>query len=123
LCNFRLPFALSSYYTIKKKELNMTIIAVKKVIQIGGSVAITLPKEWAKDHVKPGDEMYIVATDELHIAKVPQKTKSTEKKVEEPKEVEIGETEEIEKEEDPKEGPLWYHDPVPYAGTKSRSRV
>lgn len=101
----------------------MTITAVKKVIRIGGSVAITLPKEWAKDHVKPGDEMYIVATDDLHIAKVPQKTKSSEKKVEVLKDVGIEEVKEIEEEEESKEGALWFHDPVPSVGTKSKSRV
>ncbi len=108
----------------------MTITAVKKVIQIGGSVAITLPKEWAKDHVKPGDEMYIVATDELHIAKVPQKAKSLEKKleVEKVKAEELKKAEEDiaknpEEEEEQKEGHLWYQDPAPYVDTKSRSKV
>lgn len=79
----------------------MTITAVKKIIQIGGSLAITLPKEWAKDHVKPGDEMYIVATDELHIAKVPQHRKPIEEIVEE-------------KEEEP----FWLSAPAPFADKK-----
>ena len=45
----------------------MTCVAIKKVIKIGGSLAIILPCEWAKGRVKPGQEMVVVGNGELRI--------------------------------------------------------
>ena len=40
---------------------------IKKVIKIGGSLAIILPAQWAKGKVSPGQEMVVVGNGELHI--------------------------------------------------------
>ncbi|GAI76395.1 unnamed protein product [marine sediment metagenome] len=45
----------------------MAAAHIKKVIKIGGSLAIILPCQWAKGKVKPGEEMVVVGNDELRI--------------------------------------------------------
>jgi len=40
---------------------------IKRVIRIGGSLAITLPSHWAKGKVRPGQEMVVIANGELRI--------------------------------------------------------
>jgi len=45
----------------------MAFVAVKKIIKIGGSLAIILPTQWAKGKVKPGQEMIVVGNGELRI--------------------------------------------------------
>ncbi len=40
---------------------------IKKVIKIGGSLAIVLPTQWAKGKVKPGEELAVVGNGELRI--------------------------------------------------------
>jgi antitoxin component of MazEF toxin-antitoxin module len=45
----------------------MATAQIKKVIRIGGSMAIILPIEWAKDKVQPGQELVVIANDELRI--------------------------------------------------------
>ena len=37
----------------------MATVHIKEVIRIGGSLAITLPTQWAKGKVKPGEEMVV----------------------------------------------------------------
>ena len=51
----------------------MTIAVVKKVIKIGGSLAIILPCQWAKGKVRVGQEMVIVGNGELRIFPVHEK--------------------------------------------------
>ena len=48
----------------------MATVHIKKVIRIGGSLAITLPTQWAKGKVKPGEEMVVVGNGELRIIPV-----------------------------------------------------
>lgn len=48
----------------------MTSVHIKKVIKIGGSLAIILPIQWAKGKVVPGQEMVVVANGELRISPV-----------------------------------------------------
>jgi antitoxin component of MazEF toxin-antitoxin module len=45
----------------------MATAHIKKVIRIGGSLAIILPCQWAKGKVKPGEEMVVVGNNELRI--------------------------------------------------------
>lgn len=45
----------------------MATVDIKKVIRIGGSLAIILPTRWAKGKVVPGQEMVVVANGELRI--------------------------------------------------------
>ncbi len=48
----------------------MTTAHIKKVIRIGGSLAIILPTKWAKGRVEPGEEMVLVGNGELRIIPV-----------------------------------------------------
>jgi antitoxin component of MazEF toxin-antitoxin module len=45
----------------------MASAEVKRVIKLGGSLAIILPNRWAKGKVKPGQEMVVIANGELRI--------------------------------------------------------
>jgi antitoxin component of MazEF toxin-antitoxin module len=45
----------------------MATAHIKKVIKIGGSLAIILPTEWTKGNVEAGQEMVVVGNGELHI--------------------------------------------------------
>ncbi len=45
----------------------MATAHIKKVIKIGGSLAIILPTQWAKGKVGPGQEMVVVGNGELRI--------------------------------------------------------
>ena len=45
----------------------MATANVKRVIKIGGSLAIILPWQWAKGKIKPGQEMVVVANGDLRI--------------------------------------------------------
>jgi len=49
---------------------------IKRVIKIGGSLAIILPTQWAKGRVKPGQEMVVVGNGELRIFPVHEQTDS-----------------------------------------------
>ena len=40
---------------------------IKRIIKIGGSLAIILPTEWAKGNVKAGQEMLLVGNGELRM--------------------------------------------------------
>ncbi len=53
---------------MKKKEKPHVTAGVRKVIALGGSLAITLPKEFVKAHnIKEGDDLPVAAD---HILKV-----------------------------------------------------
>jgi len=45
----------------------MATADIKRVIKLGGSLAIILPSHWAKGKVKPGQEMVVIANGELRI--------------------------------------------------------
>lgn len=45
----------------------MATVYIKKVIRIGGSLAIILPNQWAKQRVKAGQEMIVVGNGELRV--------------------------------------------------------
>lgn len=45
----------------------MATAHIKKVIRIGGSLAIILPTKWAKGKVEAGEEMVVVGNGELRI--------------------------------------------------------
>jgi|GEM_PF-6109984 len=45
----------------------MATADIKRVIKLGGSLAIILPSHWAKGKVKPGQEMVVIANSELRI--------------------------------------------------------
>ena len=45
----------------------MATAHIKKVIKIGGSLAIILPIEWTKGKVEPGEEMVVIGNGELRI--------------------------------------------------------
>lgn len=45
----------------------MATAEIKRVLKIGGSLAIILPKSWTKGKVQPGTEMVVVGNGELRI--------------------------------------------------------
>jgi antitoxin component of MazEF toxin-antitoxin module len=45
----------------------MAIAQIKKVIKIGGSLAIILPSAWTKGKIYPGEEMVVIGNGELRI--------------------------------------------------------
>jgi len=45
----------------------MATADIKRVIKLGGSLAIILPSHWAKGKVKPGQEMVVIGNGELRI--------------------------------------------------------
>lgn len=45
----------------------MATAQIRKVIRIGGSLAIILPTQWAKGRIEPGQEMVVVGNGELRI--------------------------------------------------------
>ncbi|MFC1972307.1 AbrB/MazE/SpoVT family DNA-binding domain-containing protein [Chloroflexota bacterium] len=45
----------------------MATAHIRKIIKIGGSLAIILPAQWAKGKVGPGQEMVVVGNGELRI--------------------------------------------------------
>ena len=45
----------------------MATAHIKRVISIGGSLAIILPSQWAKGKVEAGQEMVVVGDGELRI--------------------------------------------------------
>ena len=51
----------------------MSTAMVKRIIKIGGSLAIILPHQWAKGKVRAGQEMVVVGNGELHIFPVHEK--------------------------------------------------
>ena len=56
----------------------MATAHIKKVIKIGGSLAIILPTEWAKGNIEVGQEMVIVGNGELRIFPVSGKGKQVQ---------------------------------------------
>jgi len=56
----------------------MTTAHIKKVIRIGGSLAIILPTQWAKGKVKPGQEMVVIGNSELRIFPVHEKSEQAQ---------------------------------------------
>lgn len=45
----------------------MATAHIKRVIKIGGSLAIVLPTQWAKGRVEAGEEMVVVGNGDLRI--------------------------------------------------------
>lgn len=45
----------------------MAIAEVKRVLKLGGSLAIVLPCSWVKGRIKAGEEMVVVGNGELRI--------------------------------------------------------
>ncbi len=56
----------------------MATAHIKRIIRIGGSLAIILPTEWAKGNVKAGQEMVVVGNGELRIFPVHLKDSKTQ---------------------------------------------
>jgi antitoxin component of MazEF toxin-antitoxin module len=67
---------------MKVRELNMTTVCIRKVIRIGGSLAIILPTQWAKGKVIPGQEMIVVGNGELRMIPVHEKVEKEEHETE-----------------------------------------
>ena len=45
----------------------MATAEIKRVLKLGGSLAIVLPHSWVKGRVKAGEEMIVVGNGELRI--------------------------------------------------------
>jgi antitoxin component of MazEF toxin-antitoxin module len=56
----------------------MSSAHIRKVIKIGGSLAIILPTQWTRGKVKPGEEMVVVGNGELRIFPVHEKAGKAE---------------------------------------------
>ncbi len=63
---------------MKIRRLNMATAHIKKIIKIGGSLAIILPTQWTKGKVKAGEEMIVVGNGELRIFPVHLKDSETQ---------------------------------------------
>ena len=48
----------------------MAIAEVKRVLKLGGSLAIVLPSSWVKDRVKAGEEIVVIGNGELRVIPV-----------------------------------------------------
>ena len=48
----------------------MTIAEVKRVLKLGGSLAIVLPSSWVKGRVKAGEEIVVISNGELRVIPV-----------------------------------------------------
>lgn len=55
----------------------MAIAEIKRIIRIGGSMAVILPCHWAKRKVRPGQEVVIIGNDELRIFPIHEKNEQT----------------------------------------------
>ena len=51
----------------------MATVEIKRVLKLGGSLAIILPSRWVKGRIKAGEEMIVVGNDELRIFPVHSK--------------------------------------------------
>ncbi len=51
----------------------MATAEVKRVLKLGGSLAILLPNSWVKGRIKAGEEMVVVGNGELRIFPVHEK--------------------------------------------------
>ena len=45
----------------------MATAVVKKIVKIGGSMALILPCAWTKGKMQPGDEVVVISNGELRI--------------------------------------------------------
>lgn len=45
----------------------MATAEIKRVLKLGGSLAIVLPNSWVKGRIKVGEEMVVVGNGELRI--------------------------------------------------------
>lgn len=53
------------------KDVNVASASIRRVIKIGGSLALTLPPEWArKGRLGAGDEVALIANGELRIVPI-----------------------------------------------------
>jgi len=48
----------------------MATAEIKRVLKLGGSLAIVLPNSWVKGRIKAGEEMVVVGNGELRISPV-----------------------------------------------------
>ena len=68
---------------IRNEKLNkgreMAIAQIKKVLKIGGSLAVVLPKNWTQGKVKAGEELVLIANGELRLIPVHPKDEPTQK--------------------------------------------
>jgi len=51
----------------------MATAEIKRVLKLGGSLAIILPSRWVKGRIKAGEEMVVVGNNELRIFPVHSK--------------------------------------------------
>ncbi len=56
----------------------MTSAEIKRVLKIGGSLVIVLPRYWTKGRIKAGEEMVVVGNGELRIFPVHLKRNGAE---------------------------------------------
>jgi len=55
---------------------------IRRVLRVGGSLAIVLPSSWVKGRIKVGEEMVIVENSELRIFPVHEKGAEVEREAE-----------------------------------------
>jgi antitoxin component of MazEF toxin-antitoxin module len=59
---------------LDQKDVNVATVSIRRVIRIGGSLALTLPPEWArKGRLAAGDEVALIANGELRIVLIHDK--------------------------------------------------
>jgi antitoxin component of MazEF toxin-antitoxin module len=56
----------------------MATAEIKRVLKLGGSLAIVLPNNWVKGRIKAGEEMVVVGNGELRIFPVHSKGNTSE---------------------------------------------
>ena len=57
----------------------MATAQIKRVLKIGGSLAIVLPKSWTEGKLKAGEEVVLIGNGELRLVPVHPKGEVTQK--------------------------------------------
>ncbi len=57
----------------------MAIAQIKRVLKIGGSLAVVLPKSWTQGKLKAGEEVVLIGDGELRLVPVHPKGELTQK--------------------------------------------
>jgi len=60
----------------------MTGASIRRVIRIGGSLAITLPRAWAKGKIVAGDEVALIGNEDLRIFPIHSEVSRQDNKIE-----------------------------------------
>jgi antitoxin component of MazEF toxin-antitoxin module len=64
---------------IKQGEKETATVQIKRVLKIGGSLAVILPRSWTRGKLKAGEELVLIANGELRLIPVHPKDEVAQK--------------------------------------------